>query len=68
MFDLPGPQKLALDLARPVLQAEDRLRAGCADDEVYDLTLAATGDEEQASAAATARAACRLRQGGTPDV
>lgn len=68
VFDLPGPQKLALLLARPVLEAEERL-VGCRDDEVYDLTMTATGgDEEAAAAAMTDRAAWRLSRNQTPDM
>ena len=62
MFDLPGPDKLALQLNLPVLEAEDRLRAGCGDDEVYDLVLLATGDEEAAAQALADRIAHRLRK------
>ncbi len=68
MFGLPGPDKLALELNRPILDAERRLRAGCDDGEVYDLMLTATGDEEAASQALAERIAHRLRQNQTPDV
>lgn len=68
MFDLPGPDKLALELSRPAIEAERRLRAGCRDEDVYDLVLAATGSEEAAAAAATERAAARLRARETPGV
>lgn len=50
------------------LIAEERLRAGCGDDEVYDLVLQATGSEELASDALSARIMKKLRQGDTPEV
>jgi len=68
VFGLPGPDKLALELNRPVLEAERRLRAGCRDDEVYGLMLTATGDEDAAAAAYTERLAAVLKKGGTPEV
>lgn len=39
-----------------------------ADGEVYDLVLAATNNEEKASAALAARLAERLRKGETPEL
>ncbi len=68
MFGLPGPDKLALELNRPVLDAERRLRAGCPDDQVYDLVLTVTGDPDAASAAYAERIAAVMKRGGTPDV
>jgi len=68
VFGLPGPDKLALELNRPILAAERRLRAGCRDDEVYDLMLAATGDPDAAAEAYTARLAAVMKTGATPDV
>lgn len=46
----------------PVLDAEDELKAGVADDRVYDVVLRATGSEERASAALTERVAEKLRR------
>jgi len=68
VFGLPGPDKLALELNLPILDAEERLRTGCADDEVYSLMLAATGSEDEASAALTERVSWRLKKNQTPDV
>lgn len=48
------------------LGAEERLRAGVRDDEVYDVVLAATGSVPQAQKALTKRIADRLRRGETP--
>ena len=62
------PHLFALHLALPILQAEDELRAGASDDRIYDLVLLATGSEEAASAALTARVEERLRNNETPDV
>ena len=44
------------------------MRDGVADDRVYDVVLRATGSEERAAAAATARAAAKLRKGEKPGV
>lgn len=63
VFDLPGGVKLALEGNRPILEAEDELRAGVSDDRLYDLVLYVTGSEEAASAAYQARIAERLRRG-----
>ena len=63
VFDLPGGVKLALEANRPILEAEDELRAGCSDDRLYDLMILATGSEEAASQALTDRIAERLRRG-----
>lgn len=68
VFGLPGPDRLALDMARPAIEARDRLRAGCRDAEVYDLVLAVTGSEEQASEAYASRIAARLKRGERPEV
>lgn len=49
--------------------AEEKLARGdVPDDQVYDLVLAATGSEEMAAAALTARCMWRLRRNETPQV
>lgn len=53
--------KLALDLARPILDAEEELKGPVADNRLYDAVLAATGDEETASAALSHRIQQRQR-------
>ena len=45
-----------------VIEAEDAMKDFVPDDRVYDVVLAATGSEERASAALTARLAERLRR------
>lgn len=68
-WELSGVVIAKLDTAMIRMQAEDRLREGCGDQEVYDLVLVATGgDEEAASAAYTARLEARLAAGETPNI
>ncbi len=60
--------KIVLAENMKALEAEDELRAGCPDNRVYDLVLAATGSEERASAALAERIADVQRRGGTADI
>lgn len=60
--------KLALDMARPILEAEEELKGPVSDDRIYDVVLAATGDEEVASAALTERILQRQRRNETVDI
>ena len=56
-------EKIALEGAVPVLRAEEELaRGGVPDGRVYDVVLAATGSESQASRAFAARLAWRMEQ------
>jgi hypothetical protein len=69
VFDLTGPQKLALEAALPALQAEEELARGeVADNRLYDLVMLATGSADAASAALEARVAERLRRGEKPTI
>lgn len=52
----------------PALEAEDELKKPVPDDRVYDLVLAATGDEDQAADALSKRIADRLRKNEMPQV
>lgn len=52
--------------ARAALEAEEEIKAGCADDRVYDCVLAATGDAGAAEEALRQRIAHRLRRGEKP--
>lgn len=51
-----------------MLRAEEELREGVPDDRVYDTVLRATGSEDRAAAALSARIAAKLRAGQTPEV
>jgi hypothetical protein len=61
-FDLPDHVKLALEANRPVLEARAALKDDVPDNRVYALVLTATGSEELASDALSARIADRLRR------
>lgn len=64
MFGLPTAARDSLRRCKPVLEAEDRLAAGVADDdELYDTVLAATGDVGAAQDALYARKKDRLERG-----
>ncbi len=65
---LTPAQKLELEAHMDALRAEDELREGVPDDRVYDAVLRATGSEDRASAALTARISAKLRRGQTPEV
>ena len=52
----------------PILEAEDELKGPVADSRLYDVVLAATGDENVAWEAQMTRVADRLRKNETPDV
>lgn len=60
--------KLALEINRPALEAEEALKGPVADDQLYELVLQATGDEEQAAAALSARIADKNRKGEWVDI
>lgn len=60
-FDLPGGVKLALELNRPVIEAQDALKGPVADDQLFDLMLAAGYSRDEASDALSARVADKLR-------
>lgn len=51
----------------PVLEAEDELKGPVSDARLYDVVLAAYGDEDVAWAALTERRASKLRAGETPE-
>lgn len=51
-----------------VLEAEAELKAGAADDRVFDLVLTVTGSEEKASEVYAARLLERLKRNETPEV
>lgn len=51
-----------------VLEAEQELRDGAADDRVYDLVLTVTGSEDKASEVYAARLLARLKRNETPEV
>jgi len=65
---MDGGHLLALEQARPVLIAEEELKGPVADERVYDVVLAAYGDEEMAWAARNTRIADRLRAKETPQI
>lgn len=52
----------------PILEAEDELKGPVADSRLYDVVLAAYGDEDVAHEASMARVADRLRKHETPDI
>lgn len=52
----------------PILEAEEELKGPVADARLYDVVLAAYGDEELAWEAHTARVADRLRKHETPEI
>lgn len=56
MSEWTPAQKLELESHMLVLEAEDELRSGCADERVYDLVLLVTGSEDRASEAHAKRA------------
>jgi hypothetical protein len=58
-------EKLELETAMDAIRAEEKLRAGCHDTEVYDLVLRATGSAERAEKATAKRMAERLRNNQT---
>ena len=61
--NLTPAEKLDLQANMITLKAEEELARGrISDDRVYDVVLAATGSEERASAALTARLASRMEQ------
>lgn len=68
MFGLSGREKLALEAARDILDAEDELRQPVPDDRVYALVLKLTGSEDAAAEALSERIAHRLRSGEKPAV
>jgi len=51
-----------------ILEAEERLARGCADNEVYDLVLAVTGSEERASEAYAERLMVRQKRDEVADI
>lgn len=61
-------EKIRRAAAVPILLAEEELRAGVADDRVYDAVLAATGSAEKASEALTRRVAERHRRGERAEI
>lgn len=61
MFGADGPQVLALEVSLPVIEAEQELKGPVSDARLYDVVLAATGDEDVAWEARSARIADRLR-------
>ena len=61
-------ERIVLDANMKVLEAEEELKAGVADADVYDTVLRATGSEERASAAMTARIADVQRRGQKADL
>lgn len=70
-FDCAGltpARNLELEGAMRVLEAEEELKTGVPDDRVYDLVLAATGSEDQASAAYSLRLMQRMKRDEKPDV
>jgi hypothetical protein len=68
LLDAAGVELLALERSMPILEAEDELKGPVADSRLYDVVLAATGDEEVAWDAQMQRVADRLRKNETPDV
>lgn len=68
VFNLTGPEKLALECSRDVLAAEDELKEPVPDDRVYDLILTVTGSTDAAEEALKARIAHRLRSGEKAEV
>jgi hypothetical protein len=64
VFELPPAEKLRLELAMPILEAEDRLKAGLVPDEaIFDTVLLVTGSRDAAEAATIARMNARLDRG-----
>ena len=63
MFGLPAAVVDTLRRAWPMLEAEDRLKAGVPDRELFDAVLAATADEDAAHEALYQRQAYRTRRG-----
>lgn len=62
-WDLSPVEKIALAGHMVTLKAEEELAEGNVSDErVYDVVLAATGSEERASSAYTARLAWRMER------
>jgi hypothetical protein len=59
---LTGPEKLALDGAMTILEAEQEAKQPVSDSRIYDLVLAITGDKEKAGKALSDRIAFRLRR------
>lgn len=54
--------KLRLQAAMLIIEAEEELKGGVEDDNaLYDLVLRATGSEDRAAAALSARLAARLK-------
>ena len=68
MFELDGPQVLALDHSMPIIEAEQELKGPVSDARLYDVVLAAYGDEDVAWAAQSARIADRLRNREAVDI
>lgn len=67
--DLPARRQAALEAARPILEAEQRLRAGAVPDaQFYETAMLVFGSEEAASAAYSHYLAAKLRAGQTPEI
>lgn len=66
VFGLTSEEKLALQLASPSIEAEDIIRnhsGSLTADQLYDLTLEATGSKSAAERAFLARRNAELRSG-----
>lgn len=67
-FALPDAVKLALEVNRPALEARESLKGPVADDRLFDLVLLATGSEDAAAEALSARIGERLRKSEQVDI
>lgn len=59
---------LAYERSMPILEAEEALKGPVPDNRLYDMVLAAYGDEDLAHEAYMSRIADRLRKHETPDI
>ena len=62
IFDLPPGIRLTLQASMSILEAEDRLKAGVPDDQLYDVAIAAGLTPDEASELLSQRIAGRLRK------
>ena len=58
---MDGPHLLSLEHSMPIIDAENELKGPVSDARLYNVVLAAYGDEDVAWAAQTARVADKLR-------